>query len=114
MFAVAGLDHGVERLVVGHHPVHDRDGRQVTFEIAFDGVGAEVRGEADDFRAGRCDGLRRAGDGLGDGFGGVDVDHENAHGESLLQLVLRPGIAGPRQDQWLTLSTAMASPLTSV
>ncbi|MNV47323.1 hypothetical protein D3C71_1391880 [compost metagenome] len=52
VLAVAGLDHGVERLVVGHHPVHDRDGRQVTLEIAFDGVGTEVRGEADDFRAG--------------------------------------------------------------
>ncbi|MNI75634.1 hypothetical protein D3C73_1318080 [compost metagenome] len=83
VFAVAGLNHRIERLVVGHDPVHHRNGGQVAFEVAFDRVGTEVGRQANDLRAGRGHGLGRAGDRLGDGFGGVDVDHENAHGKSL-------------------------------
>ncbi|MNF95581.1 hypothetical protein D3C84_783440 [compost metagenome] len=83
VLAVTGLNHRIEGLIVGHHSIHHGDGGQVAFEIAFDGVGAEVRCQADDFGAWRGHGLSRTGDGLGNGFGGVDVDHENSHGKSL-------------------------------
>jgi len=52
MFAITGLNHRIERLIVGHHPIHHRYGRQVAFEIAFNRVGTEVRCQTDDFGTG--------------------------------------------------------------
>ncbi|MNC37088.1 hypothetical protein D3C75_856420 [compost metagenome] len=80
MFAVTRLDHGVVRAFVGQHPVHHRDGGQVTFEVAFHRLGTEPWGEADDFGAGRGHRTGLFGNGFGDGFGGVDVGDQNAHG----------------------------------
>ena len=84
MFAVAGLDDRIERLVIGHHAVHHGDGSQVAFEVALHRFGAEIRGEPDNLGA-RCrHGPRLLGNGFGDGGGSVDVDHEDAHGVSLI------------------------------
>ena len=41
--------HRIERLIVGHHPIHHRDGRQVAFKVAFHRLRAEVGREPDNF-----------------------------------------------------------------
>jgi hypothetical protein len=58
VLAVAGLDDGVERFRIVDHRVHDGDGGEVAFEVAFAGVGAEARRDADDLGAGCCDAAR--------------------------------------------------------
>ncbi len=84
VLTVAGLDHRVERLVVGHHAVHHGDGRQVAFKVAFHRLRAEVGREPDNLSARRSHSPCLLGDGFSDGFGGVDVDHEDTHGVSLI------------------------------
>ena len=51
MFAIAGLDHRIKGLVVGHYPIHHGDGCQITFKVAFHRFCAEVRGEPDNLGA---------------------------------------------------------------
>ncbi len=84
MFAITGLDHGIVGPFKGQDPVHHRDGRQVALEVALHRFGAEPGCEADDFGTGCGHRTGLFGNGVGDGFGSVDVGDQNAHGQSSL------------------------------
>jgi hypothetical protein len=48
VFAVPGLDDGVERLRVGADGLHHGDGGEVALVVALDGLRAEGRGQGND------------------------------------------------------------------
>ena len=81
MLAIAGLDYGIVGLIEIEHPVHHGDSGEIALEVAFHGLRAEPRREADDFGAWGGHTASLLGDGVSDGGGGVDVGNQNAHGD---------------------------------